>query len=164
MVYIFTIIFSITVAIFDKTTKKIPNWLILIGMVSGLVFNILIKPISIKEWVIRGIFLIIIFLFGMRRLIGGGDIKLWMTLNILIGAVYSSLSLAIGSVIIIIVALFTDFKGNAPTVFLSLNNIAITKRINTVIATSKGYPLGFYVMIPVILFCLLELFGVGIYG
>ena len=87
-----------------------------------------------------------------------------MTLNILIGAVYSSLSLAIGSVIIIIVALFTDFKGNAPTVFLSLNNIAITKRINTVITTSKGYPLGFYVMIPVILFCLLELFGVGIYG
>lgn len=164
MIYIVTIILAITLAIFDKTTGKLPNYIMLIGLISGIVFNVIINPISVVEWIIRGVMLIIIFLFGMKRWLGGGDIKMWMVLNIMIGAVYSSLALAIGSVLIIIVALISDFKGNAPTVFLSINNVALTKRVNTVITTSKGYPLAFYIMFPVIIFCLLELFGVGIYA
>lgn len=164
MIYIFTMIFIITLAIFDKTTGKIPNYIILIGLVSALLFNIFISPISIKEWIIRGIFLIIIFLFGMKRWIGGGDIKMWMVLNLMIGAVYSSFAIAIGSILIIIYALIRDFKGNAPTVFLSLNEVALNKKINTVVHSVKGYPLALFVMFPTIIFCLLELFGVGIYA
>ncbi len=157
--YIFTFIIIICAAVFDKLYKKIPNALILAGIIGGILFNFIIYPITLKEHIIRVVFLLIIFIFGMLRWLGGGDIKLWMTLDILIGAVFSSMSVAIASVLLIISALLLNFKENAPAVFISVNQIMMDRKLDTEIKTEKGYPLALFMAFPVGIICIYQMIG-----
>ncbi len=163
LISIMTIIFILASAVWDYFFRKIPNLLILIGIICGVILNIYYH-IPVREWIIRGIFLIIIFFFGMKRLIGGGDIKMWMALTIMIGAIYSSFSLAIGSVLLIIFALIKHSKESLPATFISVNSIMMNKKLDTEIKTTKGYPLAVFTALPVTIFCVMELCGVGLYG
>ena len=160
--YIFAIIYIITIGIFDKTTRKIPNYLILIGFISSAVFNYLIYPISVRDHIARWVVFVIIFLFGMKRWLGGGDIKMWMALTFLIGPMYSCISVLIASLLLIAYALITDFKSNFKTAFISVTEVMNNKSLrNITITSTKAYPLGVFMIAPVTILCVMSLMGAG---
>ena len=67
--------------VFDLRTKRIPNPLILTGMVLGF-----LRMPSIRAGVMAVLFLILLFLVSMLHLIGHGDTKLWMVVSLFLGA------------------------------------------------------------------------------
>ena len=73
--------------VYDFTTEKIPNELIIIGLVSGLIYRLLYgKDISVGKLMLDLIFpLILFFLFFVLRLFGAGDIKLLMVCGLYLG-------------------------------------------------------------------------------
>ena len=78
----------LTVAVvYDFTTEKIPNELIIIGLISGLAYRLLCgKDISVGKLMLDLFFpLILFFLFFVLRLFGAGDIKLLMVCGLFLG-------------------------------------------------------------------------------
>lgn len=69
-------------AIWDYLYRKIPNWLICIGLIIGWISS----PYSIFERVLS---LFILFIIGMFGLMGLGDIKLWMVMAMFLGFIKS---------------------------------------------------------------------------
>lgn len=162
--YIFAIIMIITIGIYDKTTKKIPNFLILIGFIAAIVFNFIIYPITLLDHIARVVIFIIIFMFGMKRWLGGGDIKMWLMLDLLIGPVYSSLSVCIASILLVIYANIKDFKSNLPSTVITFNEIKqrrSIKNLDITVFTKKGFPLGVFMVAPVTILCIISLLGAG---
>lgn len=66
--------------IWDIRTKKIPNLLILSGLIGGF-----LRMSSVNSVIWAIIFLVILLLFSSLRLIGNGDIKLWMVISLFTG-------------------------------------------------------------------------------
>ena len=155
--YIFTIIFIFTAGITDKKINKIPNFLILIGFIIGFLFNFFIDKLSLYDNCLRLIVCIIIFFVGMLRILGGGDIKLWMVLNILIGSIESAIAIMTASVLIILFAVFSD-KNNMLKVYVSLlkaknKDFSVEKGKEN----EKGYPLALFLIIPVVTISILKM-------
>ena len=80
MIYCLIIVLLIA-AICDIKYKKIPNWLICIGLTIGL-----ISPWTMCSYKEKIFSIVLIFFVGMWKLMGMGDIKLWtvMAMYILI--------------------------------------------------------------------------------
>lgn len=158
--YIFTIIFIITVGIIDKKTSKIPNLLILIGIIMSFIFNFLIDKLSLFENCLRIAICILVFFVGMLKILGGGDIKLWMVLNLLIGSVESAVSIMIASILIIIFAVCSD-KGNMLKVYISMLKVKNKDfSVDVDKKTEKGYPLALFLILPVMIISILKMVSV----
>jgi len=156
---IFTVVIVLTAALIDFKTMKIPNWLILIGLIGGIGIGIY-DHLSIKEWLMRVAVIICIFALGYLRMLGMGDIKLWIVLTLLLGGIWSSLIICISSVLLIVYAVSKD-KKNITTVFVSANDVLMNKKINKDIMeiNKKGYPLAVFMVIPTLIITVLGIIG-----
>lgn len=88
-------------ALSDIKTMKIPNRLILIGLVLGFLYMPSIKGILFKL-----LYLGILFIFGMFGMLGYGDIKLWMVIAVFLGLFQSTIIIIIAAIISMIYSLF----------------------------------------------------------
>ncbi len=151
----------ITAAITDLISRKIPNWLILIGLIGGIGINIY-EHLTIKEALFRLAIIVVILLLGTLRMLGMGDIKLWIVLTILIGGMYSSMIICIASILLVLFAIAKDGKKALVTAFVSASDVIINKKINKEIKeiSNKGYPLAVFMVFPTAVFVALGLAGV----
>ena len=151
----------ITAAITDLISRKIPNWLILIGLIGGIGINIY-EHLTIKETLFRLAIIVVILLLGTLRMLGMGDIKLWIVLTILIGGMYSSMIICIASILLVLFAIAKDGKKALVTAFVSASDVIINKKINKDIKeiSNKGYPLAVFMVFPTAVFVALGLAGV----
>ena len=60
----------------DIIQKRIPNWITFPSILTGILYSVLYTP----DWPEKIIILILLFFFGMAKLMGLGDIKLLMAL------------------------------------------------------------------------------------
>lgn len=156
--YIATLIIVLIAAVFDCKTKKIPNWLILAGLITGILMNIVYKA-TLTDIFVKIAVMVVILIFGSFRLLGMGDIKLWLVMTLLIGGIYSSVIICSGSILLIIYAIIKD-KGEAfRTVFISAYDTVSNKRINKDIKeiSSKGYPLAVFLIIPTVVITIVKI-------
>lgn len=160
--YLFVILFILFAGIEDKKTNKISNYVILIGLIVGIIFNFFVYPITVMDHIIRVVFLILLTLFDMKtKWLGGGDMKVWIALDILVGPIYSAISIGVGSFILVIHSLKED-KNNIKLASIPINELLINGSLkNLTIFSEKSYPLIFYVIFPTIILCILSIIGVG---
>lgn len=81
------LLLCIVAAIFDIRLRKIPNWLVLAGLASGLVLNAMLAGLSGLGSSLLGLglaLLVYVPLFVLRAM-GGGDVKLMAALGSLCG-------------------------------------------------------------------------------
>ena len=85
----------------DIKTRKIPNGLILTGLVTGVLFS----PVGILTKLFGVFFL---FFFGMLHLMGMGDIKLWMVILLYLGFANSCFIVATAALLLILYAIWKN--------------------------------------------------------
>lgn len=120
----------------DMKTRKISKYIFYIGILSALIFDLFIFPISIKNVIIKSIWMVIIFLFGALRLLGIGDIKIWMIITAYMGIITSSIIVVISCILLIVVNVIKD-SSNLKLVFLTFSQLANKQKI--VIVEQKAY-------------------------
>lgn len=116
----------IIAAIVDVKTMKIPNILILVGLIAGVILNIL--TIKLSDWILIVIGTIVILIFGFFRLLGMGDIKLWLVINLFEGLKFSAFSVFIASVLLVVVQSIKDPE-NFKLAFLATNQLATGQKV-----------------------------------
>lgn len=99
----------ILASISDIKTQKIPNALFIMGVLSGIIFDVM-YPRQITDMVASYGGMIVIFLIGSFRLIGMGDIKMWMVLTIYEGITKSSCIFLLATLFFIVVQLLMNPK------------------------------------------------------
>ena len=137
-------------AIKDYKTNKIPNYIFIVGLLSALIFDLFLSPIPLKNIFIKGMWLVVIFLFGALRLLGIGDIKLWMVISSYIGFVKSAVVIFLSSFLLIIVNVIKD-RENFKLVFLTFSQIINKQEIK--IVEQKAYPLAPYILFSSLIMC-----------
>lgn len=100
-------ILFILASISDIKTQKIPNALFIMGILSGIIFDVM-YPRQITDIVASYVGMIVIFLIGSFRLIGMGDIKMWMVLTVYDGITKSSCIFLLATLSFIVVQLLID--------------------------------------------------------
>jgi prepilin peptidase CpaA len=80
----FLLLLLVTSVISDVQTRKVPNWLIGIGLLSGLYFQILAHGVSgIGVFLGNMMFpILILYLLFLMRALGAGDIKLFSVIGV----------------------------------------------------------------------------------
>lgn len=151
------ILISFGAAMTDLKTKKIPNFIFVFGMASALLFDLLIFPIPVKKILIKGFCIALIFCFGMFRLLGIGDIKLWMILAAYLGFLKSCIAVGIGLVLFIIIHTIGN-RDNQKIMLRAFLQLATEKRI--MVSGENGYPLAPCVFIPTLIIAVLSVFRV----
>lgn len=97
----------ILASISDIKTQKIPNALFIMGILSGIIFDVM-YPRQITDMVASYGGMIVIFLIGSFRLIGMGDIKMWMVLTVYEGITKSSCIFLLATLFFIVVQLLIN--------------------------------------------------------
>lgn len=138
----------------DLKTKKIPNLLICVGALTAVCFIVFIEHLGSAEAVIRIVSVIILFFFGMLRLIGLGDIKLWMVITLFIGILRSSIIIAAASLLLVIWQNIVNNKEARRLTFLAFYQLKIEKKI--VIYEQKKHAFAPYVAVATTIMFLLE--------
>lgn len=79
--------FAVSAAIFDLIQRRIPNWLALTALLTGLGLNLLAHQLTGFWQALTGIGLacLIYFPLYLLRVVGGGDVKLMVALGALVG-------------------------------------------------------------------------------
>ena len=113
----FIILLSILIiaSICDIRTQKIPNILILIGLILGF-----LQLRNAGEWIIGAFFIILLFFFSITGLIGNGDIKLWMVVSLFTGVLNSCFLMVLAIICFMIYGLFRYKKAAMRTYIDSL--------------------------------------------
>ncbi len=94
---------------FDVQTHRIPNALILMGLLAGVTTSLQTSGIGVNNSLMGGSFGLLVFIpFYFFRILGGGDVKLMMAIGTLIG-----------SPGILYVALMTGVVGGVLTIVMS---------------------------------------------
>lgn len=146
----FLLILLSVAAIKDYKTNKIPNYIFFIGLISALIFDLFLNPILFTDILVKGMWLVVIFLFGAFRLLGIGDIKLWMVIASYIGFIRSALVISLSSFLLIIVNVIKD-RENFKLVFLTFSQIINKQEIK--IVEQKAYPLAPYILFSSLVMC-----------
>ena len=110
-------------SISDLKKGIIPNWLCLVIGLGGI-----LSWKSIEETKGHFLVLLFIFVFGYFRLMGMGDIKLWMAVSMYFSFRGTLLIMLLSAVLLIIYALATE-KDAMKTIRLSVSDIALNKRL-----------------------------------
>lgn len=151
-----TFVIGVAAAITDIKFGKIPNLLLLIGVIIGLLNNFIFNPLPVPEHILRTLICIIVFFVGSLHLLGMGDIKLWMTETILLGAMKSTLIVLFAGILSVIVTVTRDksaFRTLMATTVDMMQNKSLRKEV--IEMDKRTYPFAFFMMFP--------LFGVCIY-
>lgn len=141
-------------AINDIKEKKIPNEIFYIGLASALIFDTVLMPVSWQYIVLKAVCIVGLFFFGMLRLMGIGDIKLWMVLTAYWGITRSSAIICAASILLIVTKFITD-KETRSLIFLSVHQIAGRQKLK--IMEQKSYAFAPYIAVPTIIICIYEM-------
>lgn len=128
-------------AITDIIKGKIYNCISVSGIIVGVV-----TCSSFKELHATIIALLLIFLFGMLRLMGMGDIKLWMAIASLVGLQTSCIFVALGGLLLIIYTLCSDFRNSLEILEISIKSLLYNRKL--IPFEQKGYPFAPFLFIP----------------
>lgn len=140
----FILIIVLLASIYDHKKKRIPNLLIVIGFLSSIMFDLYFYPISSKDIFIKIIGICVLFFFGMLRLMGLGDIKLWMVITAYWGIIISSAIITGASLLLIIHRCLFNEK-EKELVYLSVWQIMHYKKLN--IIPQREYPFAPYIFV-----------------
>lgn len=99
---------------YDIREKRIPNELIVIGLVIGFLFQKSLFDVFLQICV-----LILLFFIGMLKIMGMGDLKLWMVISCYTGFVDSFIIIAVAAALLMVYAWFKNRKES----ILILNHI-----------------------------------------
>ena len=119
----------------DIQTKKIPNIIFCVGMITGIAFDF-VYPRSHVEIILAYIGAFIVFLFGSLRLMGMGDIKIWIVLTVYEGLLKSAAIICIATVLFIIFHIIKNPR-NFSTVLLGFSQAITNKKIQA--SGKQGY-------------------------
>lgn len=117
MIYCLIIVLLIA-AICDIKYKKIPNWLICIGLTIGL-----ISPWTMCSYKEKIFSIVLIFFVGMWKLMGMGDIKLWTVMAMYIGLIKSCYVMGVAAFLLIFHQLIKNRRGKDHVLFKILQKI-----------------------------------------
>lgn len=131
----------------DAREKKIPNWLTFSGMAAGLIFSH-----SIYEAVWKAAGLLFLFAFGTFRLMGLGDLKLWMCISCLLGFGDSCIIIFGGEMLLVGHALME--RAGRRVLWISVRDVLMTGRVR--IFEQRGYAFAPYVLLSVLLYLIYE--------
>lgn len=132
---------------YDKKTMKIPNWISLTGIITGICLCT-----SINQVGYRCIAIVFIFFFGMLGLMGMGDLKLWMMISTLIGFTESCFIVAGAALILLIHQMIRNRKKASQTIRLTIFSFIYNRKI--IEFEQTGYPFAPYLMFSCILYCI----------
>lgn len=136
-------------AFYDISERKIPNTLLGAGILMGLLSS---QSLMELFWKILAIFFL--FFFGMLRLMGMGDLKLWMFLNSFVGFQDSCWIIIIAALLLI---LFGGIKNRTETVLIFRHIlISIQLRKKPEIIEQTTYAFAPFVLAAEVLYLLKE--------
>jgi len=136
-------------AFYDISERKIPNTLLGAGILMGLLSS---QSLMELFWKILAIFFL--FFFGMLRLMGMGDLKLWMFLNSFVGFQDSCWIIIIAALLLI---LFGGIKNRTETVLIFRHIlISIQLRKKPEIIEQTTYAFAPFVLAAAVLYLLKE--------
>mgnify|MGYP003369799411 CR=1 FL=1 len=134
---------------YDISERKIPNTLLGAGILMGLLSS---QSLMELFWKILAIFFL--FFFGMLRLMGMGDLKLWMFLNSFVGFQDSCWIIIIAALLLI---LFGGVKNRTETVLIFRHIlISIQLRKKPEIIEQTTYAFAPFVLAAAVLYLLKE--------
>lgn len=134
---------------YDISERKIPNTLLGAGILMGLLSS---QSLMELFWKILAIFFL--FFFGMLRLMGMGDLKLWMFLNSFVGFQDSCWIIIIAALLLI---LFGGIKNRTETVLIFRHIlISIQLREKPEIIEQTTYAFAPFVLAAAVLYLLKE--------
>ena len=153
-VFRYTVLLAVCVltAAWDIKKGRIPNTVVLAGVILGFVFRF-----SIDEWLSILAGLIFIFFFGMLGLMGMGDIKLWMAVMALSNFSASCFIIAGAAALFILYRLLKDRKNAVQVCRLAVESLLANRKI--IKFEQKGYPFAPYVLVSCLMYCLIQLGG-----
>ena len=125
----------------DIKTRKIPNGLILTGLVTGVLFS----PVGILTKLFGVLFL---FFFGMLHL-GMGDIKLWMVILLYLGFANSCFIVATAALLLILYAIWKN-PSITKDISVFFQYFLYTKKIGSI--EEDGFPFAPFLLASTVLF------------
>lgn len=143
-----SLILLATSCIVDIKTQRIPNWLVLSGLVAAIGIT-LYCCICYGIWLtalIRVVLFVCIFLFGMTRLIGMGDIKLLMVLSLLNEPVLLLLSVALACAILVVFQLIAKGKTAKDKVYMGMIMVLTKRKMNIEKTADNTIPFAPYLL------------------
>lgn len=126
----------------DIKTRKIPNGLILTGLVTGVLFS----PVGILTKLFGVLFL---FFFGMLHLMGMGDIKLWMVILLYLGFANSCFVVATAALLLILYAIWKK-PSITKDISVFFQYFLYTKKIGSI--EEDGFPFAPFLLASTVLF------------
>ena len=111
--------------VYDLKYRIIPNWLLCIGGIIGL-----LSPRTMCSYTEKIICIVVIFIIGMFHLMGMGDVKLWTVMAMYIGLIKSVCIMGIAAVFLILFQLLRNRKETAKVLRISINDLLLTKKIH----------------------------------
>ena len=132
----------------DAREKKIPNWLTFSGMAVGFLFSH-----SMYEAARKAAGILFLFAFGTFRLMGFGDLKLWMCISCLLGFGDSCIIILGGELFLIGHALME--RTGRRVLWISVRDVIMTGRVR--IFEQQGYAFAPYVVLSALLYSTYEI-------
>ena len=129
-------------AIWDYFYRKIPNWLICLGLIIGWLFS----TCSIPERILS---LLALFIIGMFGLMGMGDIKLWMVIALFLGFIDSCYLMGLAALLLILHQFIKNWKNTMNILTISLKDFWLTKKIR--IFDQISYAFSPYILISYVI-------------
>lgn len=129
-------------AIWDYFYRKIPNWLICLGLIIGWLFS----TCSIPERILS---LLALFIIGMFGLMGMGDIKLWMVIALFLGFIDSCYLMGLAALLLILHQFIKNWKNTMNILAISLKDFWLTKKIR--IFDQISYAFSPYILISFVI-------------
>ena len=126
----------------DIKTRKIPNGLILTGLVTGVLFS----PVGILTKLFGVLFL---FFFGMLHLMGMGDFKLWMVILLYLGFANSCIIVATAALLLILYAIWKN-PSITKDISVFFQYFLYTKKIGSI--EEDGFPFAPFLLASTVLF------------
>ena len=137
MIYCLIIVLLIA-AICDIKYKKIPNWLICIGLTIGL-----ISPWTMCSYKEKIFSIVLIFFVGMWKLMGMGDIKLWTVMAMYIGLIKSCYVMGVAAFLLIFHQLIKNRRETIQVLSLTAKEVFFTKKMH--FFEQESYPFSPYI-------------------
>ncbi|WP_270552154.1 MULTISPECIES: prepilin peptidase [Dorea] len=129
-------------AIWDYFYRKIPNWLICLGLIIGWLFS----TCSIPERILS---LLALFIIGMFGLMGMGDIKLWIVIALFLGFIDSCYLMGLAALLLILHQFIKNWKNTMNILTISLKDFWLTKKIR--IFDQISYAFSPYILISFVI-------------
>lgn len=129
-------------AIWDYFYRKIPNWLICLGLIIGWLFS----TCSISERILS---LLALFIIGMFGLMGMGDIKLWIVIALFLGFIDSCYLMGLAALLLILHQFIKNWKNTMNILTISLKDFWLTKKIR--IFDQISYAFSPYILISFVI-------------